>query len=124
MREAWAYLPNGAGLGRLAVLEGWRYSRHTLRLRKHILRQRRLGKLRFAGEQNPVQVLSEAQRRLRTRSRKQATAILQLSQQTSGDGPDTAPADAFQTPTPPTRRRQADAVVVPVDLGDLKVQNR
>ena len=124
MREAWAYLPNGAGLGRLAVLEGWRYSRHTVRLRKHSLRQRRLGKLRFAGEQNPVQVLSEAQRRLRTRSRKQATAILQLSQQTSGDGPDTAPADAFQTPTPPTRRRQADAVVVPVDLGDLKVQNR
>ncbi|WP_150624766.1 hypothetical protein [Pandoraea horticolens] len=56
MREAWAYLPNGAGLGRLAVLEGWRYSRHTLRLRRHILRQRRLGKLKFAGEQNPVQV--------------------------------------------------------------------
>ena len=124
MREAWAYLPNGAELGRLAVLEGWRYSRHTMRLRKHILRQRRLGKLKFAGEQNPVHVLSEAQRHLRKRSRKQATAIMQVSQQPPGDGLDTASAVASQTPAPPTRRRQTDAVVVPVDLGDLKVQNR
>ena len=124
MREAWAYLPNGAELGHLAVLEGWRYSRHTMRLRKHILRQRRLGKLKFAGEQNPVQVFSEAQRRLRKRTRKQATAIMQVSQQPPGEGLDTASAVASQTPTPPTRRRQTDAVVVPVDLGDLKVQNR
>ena len=38
MREAWAYLTNGAELGRLSVLDGWRYSRHTLRLRRYILR--------------------------------------------------------------------------------------
>lgn len=63
MREAWAYLSNGADLGRLTVLEGWRYSRHTLRLRKYILRQRRLGKLKFAGEQDPVHLFAEAQRR-------------------------------------------------------------
>ncbi|MEM5373194.1 hypothetical protein V4C53_45580 [Paraburkholderia azotifigens] len=123
MREAWAYLPNGAELGHLAVLEGWRYSRHTIRLRKHILRQRRLGKLRFAGEQDPVHVLSEAQRRLRKRTRKQATAIMQASPQPPGDGLDPASSAGSPTATPPTRRRQTDAVV-PVDLGDLKVQNR
>jgi hypothetical protein len=43
MREAWAYLPNGAELGRLYVLDGWRYSRHTLRLRRRILRERSYG---------------------------------------------------------------------------------
>ncbi len=58
MRDAWAYLSNGADLGKLAVLEGWRFSRHTLRLRKHILRERRVGKLKFAGEQDPVQLLA------------------------------------------------------------------
>ncbi|WP_251108061.1 integrase [Burkholderia glumae] len=124
MREAWAYLPNGAELGRLAVLEGWRYSRHTLRLRKHILRQRRLGKLRFAGEQDPVHVFSEAQRRIRNHSRKQATTVMQLSQVAPSDGPDAVSAAASNTPSTPTRQRQADTVVVPVDLGDLKVQNR
>ena len=122
MREAWAYLPNGAELGRLAVLEGWRYSRHTLRLRKHILRQRRLGKLKFAGEQDPVHVFSEAQRRVRKHSRKQATTVMQLSQVSAADGQDDASAAPSQTPS--ARQRQADVVVVPVDLGDLKVQNR
>jgi putative transposase len=48
MPNAWVYLSDGAELGRLAVLEGWRNGRHTMRLRKHILRQRRQGKLKFA----------------------------------------------------------------------------
>ncbi|MDB0543486.1 DDE-type integrase/transposase/recombinase [Ralstonia solanacearum] len=124
MREAWAYLSNGAELGRLAVLEGWRYSRHTLRLRKHILRLRRLGKLKFAGEQDPVHVFSDAQRRLRKRSRKQGTAVLQLSQQAPASGSEAALEATPQASAVPARRRQADAVVVPVDLGDLQVQNR
>lgn len=58
MRQAWAYLPNGAELGQLHVLSGWRYSRHTLRLRQHILRLRRIGKLNFSEEQDPVGVPS------------------------------------------------------------------
>ncbi|WP_175972078.1 hypothetical protein [Burkholderia sp. BCC0322] len=124
MREAWAYLPNGAELGRLAVLEGWRYSRHTMRLRKHILRQRRLGKLKFAGEQDPMHVFAETQRRIRKRSRKQATAVMQLSQQGPSGEPDSVPATASQAPASPAHKRQANTVVVPVDLGDLKVQNR
>ncbi len=116
MREAWAYLQNGAELGRLAVLEGWRYSRHTLRLRRQILRERRVGKLKFAGEQDPVQMFAQAQRRSGRRGRKQATVAMQLAQVQ----PNTAP-----TPAPPVPARQRPAgPVVPVDLGDLKVQNR
>jgi transposase InsO family protein len=124
MREAWAYLPNGAELGRLAVLEGWRYSRHTMRLRKHILRQRRLGKLKFAGEQDPVHLFAEEQRRVGKRSRKQGTLIMQLSQVALPAGPADTLAATSQAPSSRSRQRQADAVIVPVDLGDLKVQNR
>ena len=118
MREAWAYLPNGADLGRLFVLDGWRYSRHTLRLRKRILRERRLGKLKFAGEQDPVQLFAEAQRRAGRRGRKQGTIELQLG----------AAADATQVPPPPTpsaaSSRAQRATAARVDLGDLKMQNR
>ncbi|MDR5785299.1 integrase [Caballeronia sp. LP003] len=121
MREAWAYLANGADLGRLAALEGWRYSRHTMRLRKHILRERRLGKLKFAGERDPVHVFAEEQRRARKRSRKQGTVILQLSQVAEADDADT---QVGTSQTPRSRARPADDVIVPVDLGDLKVQNR
>lgn len=119
MREAWAYLSNGADLGRLAVLQGWRYSRHTLRLRKHILRERRLGKLKFAGEQDPVQILAERQRRGGRRSLKQGTMALQLGQVD-------ALAPTRQQPTaPPSLSPRPEAVVVaPIDLGDLKIQNR
>ena len=111
MREAWAYLPNGADLGRLSVLEGWRHSRHTLRLRRHILRERRLGRLRFAGEQDPVQLFAEAQRRAAgRRSRRQGTLALQLGQVGAGGPPGAVAATA---PAP----------AAPIDLSDLKVQN-
>jgi hypothetical protein len=111
MREAWAYLTNGAELGRLSVLEGWRHSRHTLRLRRHILRERRLGRFSFAGEQDPVQLFAEAQRRASgRRSRRQGTVELQLAQV----GADAAP------PQPP--RRDA-GVPDTIDLSDFKVQN-
>ena len=119
MREAWAYLTNGADLGRLAVLEGWRYSRHTLRLRKYILRERRVGKLKFAGEQDPVQILAQAQRRGSRRGLKQGTVALQLGQ-----------VDALVSAREQMdvhRSSQAPPVtstVTPVDLGDLKMQNR
>lgn len=49
---------------------------------------------------------------------------MQLSQVAPSDGPDVVSAAASQAPPTPTRERQADAVVVPIDLGDLKVQNR
>jgi putative transposase len=115
MREAWAYLPNGADLGRLFVLDGWRYSRHTLRLRKRILRERRLGKLKFAGEQDPVQLFAEAQRRAGRRGRKQGTIELQLG----------AAADATQVPPQSAASRPAQrATAAHVDLGDLKMQTR
>ncbi len=115
MREAWAYLSNGADLGRLTVLEGWRYSRHTLRLRKYILRQRRIGKLKFAGEQDPVHLFAEAQRRTGRRGLKSGTLALQLDQVGAGASP-TVPASS--------KPRTGASAVAPVDLGDLKVQNQ
>ena len=119
MREAWAYLSNGADLGKLAVLEGWRYSRHTLRLRKHILRERRVGKLKFAGEQDPVQILAQAQRRASRRGLKQGTVALQLGQ-----------VDALVSGSEQLKERRssrappATSTVTLVDLGDVKIQNR
>ncbi|WP_323123612.1 integrase [Burkholderia alba] len=114
MREAWAYLPNGAELGRLSVLEGWRYSRHTLRLRRHILRQRRLGRFTFSGEQDPVQLLSKSQRNASRRSRKDGTVGMQLSRMEE-------PAGATNLPIVRSQQEGDEAVV---DFGDLTVQNR
>jgi putative transposase len=114
MREAWAYAATGAELGRLVVQEGWRYSRHTLRLRKHILRERRLGRLRFAGEQDPVQLFALAQRRTGRHKLKDGTVTLQL-------GEVAVPASA-----PPARgvtHRPPPSPSAPVDLSDLSVQN-
>ncbi len=123
MREAWAYLPNGADLGRLFVLDGWRYSRHTLRLRKRILRERRLGKLKFAGEQDPIQLFADAQRRAGRRGRKQGTLELQLGTAAGAaqSKPPAVPALGLgRRPTP----RPSTTTAAPVDLGDLKIQNR
>ncbi len=112
MREAWAYLMNGAELGRLHVLEGWRYSCHSLRVRRHILRERRIGKLRFAGEQDPIQLFAEQQRKSKLRSRKHGTRALQTHQ-------DAAPS------TPPVRHpaRAEPTTEELIDLSDLDVQN-
>ena len=118
MRDAWAYLSNGADLGRLAVLEGWRYSRHTLRLRKYILRERRVGKLKFAGEQDPVQLLAQAQRRGSRRGLKQGTVALQLGQvEALVSAPEQLGAQR-SSQAPPSKMN-----LTPVDLGDLKMQN-
>jgi putative transposase len=119
MREAWAYLSNGADLGRLFVLDGWRYSRHTLRLRKRILRERRLGRLKFAGEQDPVQLFADAQRRTSRRGRKQGTLELQLdAARTASPSPSASPSPVVRSPAP-----TAAPAAVPIDLGDLKMQN-
>src|SRR6202521_1354278 len=117
MREAWAYLPNGAALGRLNVLSGGRYSRHTLRLRQHILRLRRLGKLKFADEQDPVQIYSNYQRSKTRQNRKEATRTAQVVTATK----QTPPASA--EPSVPTSRRRRDAPVIATPLPDLDVQN-
>lgn len=112
MREAWAYLSNGAELGRLHVLEGWRYSRHSLRLRQHILRERRLGKLKFAGEQDPIQLFAAQQLRSKNRTRKQGTRALQVDR-------DSAPG----APTPARARQSLKIEDETIDLSDLDVQN-
>lgn len=119
MRIAWAYLSNGADLGQLSVLDGWRYSRHTLRLRKRILRERRLGRLKFAGEQDPVVLLAEAQRRAARRSRKQGTVVLQLDAASTG-ADDAPPPSLPSTDVAPITRQPAPAFI---DLGDLQMQN-
>ena len=118
MREAWAYLPNGADLGKLTVLEGWRFSRHTLRLRKHILRERRLGKLKFAGEQDPVQIFAKGLRRGGRSSLKDGTVALQLHQVD-------ALATAHEQSGAPHSSQASPSTshVTSVDLGDLKMQN-
>ena len=128
MREAWAYLPNGADLGRLVVLDGWRYSRHTLRLRKRILRERRLGRLKFAGEQDPVVVFAELQRRAARRGRKQGTVELQLGAANAASGErapapsSLLPATSAALPTGAAPRPRARASTR-VDLDDLTMQN-
>ena len=135
VREVWAYLPNGADLGRLYVQDGWRYSRHTLRLRRRILRERRIGKLRFAGEQDPVQIFAESQRRQGSRrGRKQGTLELQLGaaaadpSEPSGPGQE-SPAQQAQSSSStkaaprPTPTARAAPPIDFIDLGDLKIQN-
>ena len=119
MRAAWAYLSNGADLGQLSVLDGWRYSRHTLRLRKRILRERRLGRLKFAGEQDPVVLFADVQRRAARRSRKQGTVVLQLDA-ASARAANAPPPSSAPAVTPTAARPPAPAFV---DLGDLKMQN-
>ncbi|MCK6372780.1 MAG: transposase [Zoogloea sp.] len=114
VREAWAYLPNGADLGRLYVQDGWRYSRHTLRLRRKILRERRVGKLRFAGEQDPVQIFAESQRRQGKRGRKHGTLELQLQ---------AASQPAPLEPQPRSSEPARPAAAPLLDLSDLKIQN-
>jgi hypothetical protein len=115
MREAWAYLTNGAELGRLSVLDGWRYSCHTLRLRRYILRQRRLGRFVFSGEQDPVQLLSKSQHHPSKRSRKDGTVVMQLAKMVE---------PTQVTDFPDTRSQQSEDDQTSIDLGDLKVQNR
>ena len=122
MRTIWAYLSNGADLGQLAVLDGWRYSRHTLKLRKRILRERRLGRLKFAGEQDPVVLFADAQRRAARGSRKRGTVVLQLdaaSMSTETASPPSSPS-TDTAPVAPIARSPTPAFV---DLGDLKMQN-
>lgn len=122
MRTIWAYLSNGADLGQLSVLDGWRYSRHTLKLRKRILRERRLGRLKFAGEQDPVVLFADAQRRAARGSRKRGTVVLQLdaaSMSTETASPPSSPS-TDTAPVAPIARSPTPAFV---DLGDLKMQN-
>ena len=113
MREAWAYLHSGAELGRLCVLDGWRYSRHTLRLRQYILKLRRRGKLQFANEQDPVQVYSRYQRSKIRHNRKEATRTAQVVSATTSPG----------SPAVATHRRPRDKPIVATPLPDLDVQN-
>ncbi len=115
MREAWAYLPSGAELGRLCVLDGWRYSRHTLRLRQHILKLRRRGKLQFADDQDPVQVYSRYQRSKTRHNRKEATRTAQVVSATATASP--------VSPAVATPRRPRDQPILPTPLPDLDVQN-
>src|SRR5260370_35802133 len=110
MREAWAYLTNGAELGRLSVLDGWRYSRHTLRLSGYILRQRRLGRFVFAGEQYPVQLLSKSQRHPSKRSRKDGTVLVQLAHMEE---------PTQRTNLPAARRQKSDDYQTPITTTDI-----
>lgn len=119
MREAWAYLPNGAELGRLNVLSGWCYTRHTLRLRQHILRLRRRGKLKFSDEQDPVAVHANAQRGKKRQSRKEATQTAQVAAVTQSADPSVATNVAAS----PTTKRRRDTPVVAIPLPGLDVQN-
>ena len=119
MRQAWAYLPNGAELGQLHVLSGWRYSRHTLRLRMHILRLRRLGKLNFSDEQDPIAIYSKHQLSKIKQSRKQATRTAQvLAIERPTQEPE--PASAASRPTV---RHSRDDPVIAIPLAGLDMQN-
>ena len=108
MREAWAYLPNGAELGRLNVLSGWRYTRHTLRLRQHILQLRRRGKLKFSDLQDPVAIHADAQRAKTRQSRKQATQTAQVAAMAKSADQSIA-TDTAESPPQPTTKRPAGA---------------
>lgn len=112
MREAWGYLANGAELGKLTVLDGWRHSRHTLKLRKFILHERRVGKLNYAIDQDPVMLFAQAQKRKHRRTRRDATIALQLEQVGADGTQDIAP-----------KRAPKLAPLIPVDLSDLKMQS-
>ena len=121
MRTIWAYLSNGADLGQLSVLDGWRYSRHTLKLRKRILRERRLGRLKFVGEQDPVVLFAEAQRRAARGSRKRGTVVLQLDAASMSAENTPSPSSPFKDKVPIARATSPTSAFV--DLGDLKMQN-
>ena len=101
--------------------DGWRYSRHTLRLRKRILRERRIGKLRFAREQDPVQIFAEYHRGHGKRGRKHGTLDLQLGSAAAGTPVPDARADAPRDAAPRAAVRTRPSP--PIDLSDLKIQN-
>ena len=120
MREAcWRYLPNEApNWVNWNVLSGWRYSRHTVRLRQHILFLRRCGKFAFDDEQDPIAIYSHHQRSKIKRSRKEATRTAQVM---------AAEQPATQAPivesTKPSVRKRADAQILAFPLPGLDVQN-
>ena len=87
-------------------------------MRKHILRERRLDRLRFAAEQDPVQMFAEAQRRTARRGLKQGTVVLQLGQVSESQ---VAPASSRAGGSPPAGAPVATTLI---DLSDLEVQNR
>lgn len=113
MREAYAYLPNGGELGRLGVLGGWRYTRHSLRLRQEILKLRRVGKLRFSEHEDPVASYAKYQRPRVRKSRKEATRMVEV-------------VSALEKPEPtPARpaRQGSDRPAQPLDLPIKDVQS-
>ena len=79
----------------------------------------RIGKLKFAGEQDPVQIFAEAQRRGSKRGRKQGTLELQLGAASAAEATAAPPARAAR-PAPSAGRTP----VSPIDLSDLTIQNR
>ena len=86
---------------------------------KNLSCERRLGRLKFAGEQDPVVLFAEAQRRAARGTRKRGTVVLQIdaaSMSTENAPPPSSPS----TDTAPVARPPAPAFV---DLGDLKMQN-
>jgi len=117
LRQAWAYLPNGAELGQLHVLSGWRFSRHSLRVRQHILRLRRIGKLQFSDEQDPVTIYSKHQRSAIKQSRRQATRTAQVLEFEESTQAPSSPAAG------PSIRHSRDDPVIAVPVAGLEVQN-
>jgi hypothetical protein len=79
------------------------------------LRQRRLGRFVFSGEQDPVQLLSKSQHHPSKRSRKDGTVVMQLAKMVE---------PTQVTDFPDTRSQQSEDDQTSIDLGDLKVQNR
>ena len=79
------------------------------------------GRLKFVGEQDPVVLFAEAQRRAARGSRKRGTVVLQLDAASMSAENTPSPSSPFKDKVPIARATSPTSAFV--DLGDLKMQN-
>jgi putative transposase len=104
MRNVQAYLPDRTELGTLTAQGYWGQTRHTLTLRKTILRLRRAGQLRYLETSDPFAAYLEYHRSRAAKNKKSASALaslrkLLLEPRASTSGTGTLASTSPQAPT-------------------------
>lgn len=73
IRKVHAFFTDGSELGILVAQKLWRTTPHSIRLRQEILRMRRLGKISWGAQDDPVAVYMEQKRKAAKNSKRAAT---------------------------------------------------
>lgn len=75
IRSVKAFLEDGSELGILRVARPWCYTPHSVRVRQDIMRQRRLGKLKYREGDDPVEAWEKLKRSEAQTNKRAATAL-------------------------------------------------